>query len=107
MTKVILIKLSAPGWEKSFSDWPSALGELKEWICKDCFATYHFRYHQTLADEIKAGTSPEEAREIAREEAKWCIPDNFLDLDPEEQVGHLLDTRCGTEFMINEENISK
>lgn len=108
MPNITLTKLFAPGWEKTFSDWTSTLQELKGWICEDCLTPYHYHYHKTIEAEVRVGTPLDEAKDIARLEAEWCVPDNLLKLDPEEQVAHLLDTPCGVEFIAedDENNLS-
>lgn len=100
MPTITLIKLSAPGWEKSFTHWADVRKELQGWICADCKASSHYRYHHVLHEKVAAGTSREEAIEIAREEASLCLPDNFMSLDDETKVECLLDTVCGAEFMV-------
>lgn len=73
---VLLVKMSAPDWEKEFPDTQSAVIELRKHICKDCLR----------------GGDEDPALDI--------VVDGLLvechDADS------LLETRCGYEFHIEE-----
>lgn len=104
MSTITLTKMSAPGWEKTFSHWALAYNELRHWICPDCKTSFHYRYHQVLQEEVASGTSRDEAMQTAEEEAQWCLPDNFMSLDDEQKTEYLLDTACGAEFLLDVDN---
>lgn len=44
MNKYTLIKLSAPGWEKSYTDMLQLKAELAEWVCKSCHKEFETEY---------------------------------------------------------------
>lgn len=35
-TKLVLMKLSEPGWDKEFSSYPELNQELGKYLCRDC-----------------------------------------------------------------------